>query len=327
MRAAFLQECTESLGELEAGLLVLQDGEADREQLNTIFRAVHSIKGGAGMFGLGELTRFAHVFETALDGLRAGRLEPTSGVLKVLLRAADILADLVTAAQNATPVDEVACAGVAAELTALEPVDQTAGAGDDDDGFTPVMADIDSMFEPVAATGSWRIDFVPRAALYESANEPLPFLQELQRFGDYRVELDADNLPPLDQLDPEEAYLGWTVLLDSPAGAEDIGEIFDFVEGVCELRIEQDVSAVISGLAEVADQPATAPDLPVIGVPASRSSADVVRPTKELANPTIRVDLERVDRLINLVSELVISEATLTERASQVGGPAGLAVL
>lgn len=327
MRAAFLQECTESLGELEAGLLVLRDGEADPEQLNTIFRAVHSIKGGAGMFGLGELTRFAHVFETALDGLRAGRLEPTTGVVKVLLRAADVLADLVTAAQNATPVDDAACAVVVAELTALEPADQAAGADDDDGGFTPVMADIDSMFEPVAATGSWRIDFVPHAALYESANEPLPFLQELQRLGDCRVELDADNLPPLDQLDPEEAYLGWTVRLDSPAGAEDIGEIFDFVEGVCDLRIERDASAAIGGFAEAGDQSATAPDLPAVGVPVARPSTDAVRPTREVANPTIRVDLERVDRLINLVSELVISEATLTERASLVGGPAGLAVL
>lgn len=327
MRAGFLQECTESLGELEAGLLVLQDGEADREQLNTIFRAVHSIKGGAGMFGLGELTRFAHVFETALDGLRAGRLEPTSGVVKVLLRAADVLADLVVAAQNATPVDDAACAAIAAELTALEPADQTAGGGDDNGGFTPVMVDIDSMFEPVAAGGSWRIDFVPHAALYESANEPLPFLRELQRLGDYRVELDTDNLPALDQLDPEEAYLGWTVRLDCPVGAEEIGEIFDFVEGACDLRIEQDMSEAAVGPPPAEDQPASTPDPPAVGVAVARPSAETIRPTRDVANPTIRVDLERVDRLINLVSELVISEATLTERASLVGGPAGLAVL
>jgi two-component system chemotaxis sensor kinase CheA len=325
MRAAFLQECTESLGELEAGLLALQDGEADREQLNTIFRAVHSIKGGAGMFGLGELTRFAHVFETALDGLRSGRLEPTSAVLKVMLRAADVLSDLVTAAQNATPVNDAACAGVSAELVALEPADQAGGAGDDDFGFTPVMADLDSMFEPVAATESWRIGFVPHAALYESANEPLPLLQELQRLGDYSVELDADSLPLLDQLDPEEAYLGWTVRLDCPAGSQDIGEIFDFVEGVCDLRIEQEASGAEGGFAEADDQPA--PDLPNVAAPVAKPSTDAVRPTKEVANPTIRVDLERVDRLINLVSELVISEATLTERATLVGGPAGLAVL
>ena len=317
MRAAFLQECTESLGELEAGLLVLRDGEADGEQLNTIFRAVHSIKGGAGMFGLGELTRFAHVFETTLDGLRTGRLEPTSAVVKVLLRAADVLADLVTAAQDATPVDDAACAAVAAELTALEPADRAGDAGDDG-GFTPVMVDIDSMFEPVAAGGSWRIDFVPHAALYESANEPLPFLRELQRLGDYRVELDAANLPALDQLDPGEAYLGWTVRLDAQAGAEEIGEIFDFVEGVCDLRIEQDMSGAVAGLPPAEGQPQPTPDPPA-GIPTARPPTDAARPTREVANPTIRVDLERVDRLINLVSELVISEATLTERASLVG--------
>lgn len=327
MRAGFLQECTESLGELEAGLLILQDGEADREQLNTIFRAVHSIKGGAGMFGLGELMRFAHVFETALDGLRGGRLEPTAAVIKVLLRAADVLADLVTAAQNATPVDDAACASAAAELTALEPAEPAGGPGDDAFGFAPVMIDLDSMFEPVAASESWRIGFVPHVALYESANEPLPFLQELQRLGDYRVELDADSLPLLDQLDPEEAYLGWTVRLDCPAGGPDIGEIFDFVDGVCDLQLEQETAVEASGPLDVEDHPSPAPDQPVASAPVARPPADAARPTKEAANPTIRVDLERVDRLINLVSELVISEATLTERASLVGGPSGLAVL
>ena len=95
IRQTFFQECEEQLAELEAGLLAMDDGDADSETVNAVFRAVHSIKGGAGAFSLESLVRFAHIFETALDHVRAGKLEASPEVMKVLLRAADVLADLV----------------------------------------------------------------------------------------------------------------------------------------------------------------------------------------------------------------------------------------
>jgi two-component system chemotaxis sensor kinase CheA len=316
MRVQFLQECAEHLSELEAGLLALQDGDHDPERLNTIFRAVHSIKGGAGIFGLGGLTRFAHVFETALDAFRTGRGDLTPASLKVLLRAADALSDLVTTAQEGGVEDETRFAAVMDALAALDPAD----AADDPDNlgfsFTPRPVDLDSMFDAPSGDGSWRIRFVPHAALYDSANEPLPLLRELRRLGDCRIELDAGGLPFLDQLDPRETYLAWTVVLDGPVELGAVRQVFDFVEGVCELAIEPRVA----DLAEC-EPPAPAADMaPAVAKP------EPARASTAAANPTLRVDLDRVDRLINLVSELVISEATLTERASAIGGPAGQAV-
>ncbi len=74
-RQTFFEECAEQLAELESGLLQIQRGQSDSDTVNAVFRAVHSIKGGAGAFKLNELVHFAHVFETALDELRSGRLD------------------------------------------------------------------------------------------------------------------------------------------------------------------------------------------------------------------------------------------------------------
>ena len=91
IKEIFFQECEEQLAELESGLLKLNDGDRDPETVNAVFRAVHSIKGGAGAFGLDDLVSFAHVFETTLDCVRSNKLEPTQEVLKVMLKSADVL--------------------------------------------------------------------------------------------------------------------------------------------------------------------------------------------------------------------------------------------
>src|ERR1700752_5466570 len=99
IKETFFQECEEQLAELETGLLAVQNGDTDPETVNAVFRAVHSIKGGAGAFKLDRLVRFAHKFETSLDLIRGGRLTPSGALLKTMLRSADVLADLVKAAR------------------------------------------------------------------------------------------------------------------------------------------------------------------------------------------------------------------------------------
>src|SRR6185369_1914561 len=94
IKATFFQECEEQLAELEIGLLAMEAGDSGSETVNAVFRAVHSVKGGAGAFGLEDLVRFAHVFETAMDGVRTGRLASSPDIVKPMLRAADVLADL-----------------------------------------------------------------------------------------------------------------------------------------------------------------------------------------------------------------------------------------
>lgn len=136
IKETFFQECEEQLAELESGLLAIEGGDCDPEIVNAVFRAVHSIKGGAGAFSLEDPVRFAHVFETALDHVRTGRLAATADVLKIMLRAADVLADLVRAARDGTAVDTARNLALAEELRGLDP-NGGADEGKDD------LADLD----------------------------------------------------------------------------------------------------------------------------------------------------------------------------------------
>lgn len=115
----FFQECEEQLQELERGLSALSDGESGKETINAVFRAVHSVKGGAASFGLENLVRFAHVFESSLDGLRSGRVAPTPEIVKTFLKAMDVLSDLVAEAQGGATVDTARIDESRAELQPL----------------------------------------------------------------------------------------------------------------------------------------------------------------------------------------------------------------
>src|SRR4051812_47628995 len=169
IKVTFFQECEELLADLEGGLLAMEEGAGDLETVNAVFRAVHSVKGGAGAFGLEDLVRFAHVFETTLDEMRAGRLAPAPAVVKAMLVAADVLADLVRAARDGGEVDPARSEAVAAELAAIAGV---AEAPADDDGmddfdFQPVQVDAPPAEPPPA---NWLVRFKPRPELYAKAN-------------------------------------------------------------------------------------------------------------------------------------------------------------
>lgn len=358
IRETFFQECEEQLGELETGLMRMEDGEAGAETVNAVFRAVHSIKGGAGAFSLEDLVRFAHVFETALDQMRAGSLVASPATIGILLRAADLLADLVRAVRAGGAADEARVQGLEAELQAL-----TGGAAADDDlvdfAFLPVPiaaeagTDEAAPGEDVPADGVrvWTIRLKPHPALYAKANETALLLRELGRLGALDVAVDADVLPDLATLDPEGAYLTWTATLRTTVDEAAIREVFDFVEGDCELDIvrrdapletpeplppmgaipsEDDILAMIRKArnepeAPAAPQPqrpipepsAPKPDGKFDGAKADAVKAEAARP--ETAGATIRVDLDRVDRLIDLVGELVINEAMLSQRVFEAG--------
>lgn len=363
IQATFFQECEEQMAELEAGLMALDAGEADPETVNAVFRAVHSVKGGAGAFGLDALVRFAHVFETTLDDVRSMRIEAGPPALKVMLRAADVLADLVRAARDGTVVDEGRNASLVEALAALRGPQAEAEPEDGMDGlsFQPLAV---SLLEEPSAARTWYISFTPQPTLYAQGNETALLLRELGRLGPISVSVDLSRLPALAVLDPEGAYLGWTVKLTADVTEAAVREVFEFVEDECLLTLSEvwdaalatpassdrgeiDILALmqaISGspLPTVASPGPVAPQ--PTGPPSSR--APMFKPvpnpkpvpalapetppvTNEAAQPrveamqaapaSIRVDLDRVDRLIDLVGELVINEAMLSQRVLEAG--------
>jgi two-component system chemotaxis sensor kinase CheA len=360
IKQTFFLECEEQLAELESGLLAMNESVADAETVNAAFRAVHSIKGGAGAFGFDDLVRFAHIFETILDQIRIGDLAPSPAIMKTVLRAADTLADLVSAARDDGRLDETAWIPILEECRALSDAsefhDGGAEGGIAAPYFQPVRVsfdDVDAPLAPARAQRLFTIRFKPKRELYANANEAVLLLRELGRLGQMTVGCDATALPLLSELDADGAYFAWTIELVTTRDEAEIREVFEFVEGDCELAIDcavtpapaqQDVAALIRkvqagmGAQSRSDsspsQPAPANPGAALKLVASAETPEERPPAKAPAaksqiapsSATIRVEFDRVDRLINLVGELVINQAMLSQRIVEAGFARGAAV-
>src|SRR3954470_18645092 len=105
-KATYFDECSELLTDLEEQFIAIEAGERDADRINAAFRAVHSIKGGAGAFGFSALVGFAHAYETLMDYVRDGRVEMSDDVVTLCIRANDLIADFVNAARTGEPLPE-----------------------------------------------------------------------------------------------------------------------------------------------------------------------------------------------------------------------------
>ena len=329
IRDTFFQECGEQLTALEEGLLTMQAGAADADTVNAVFRAVHSIKGGAGAFGLDDLVKFAHAFESALDDVRAGRITLHGADHDALLHAADLLADLVHAAKDNGAVELDRCAKVAKELAALGRSAPASAPSAADDGmgdleFQPLAAVFEEFTALASIESAWTVAFTPRREMYAKANDAALLLRELARLGTLSVTRITGELPTLAALDPEDAYLGWSVELRTEAGQDAIEEIFEFVEGDCHVCITsaETATAPVIATANAMALPEKIQNVPDPVTPDEDANAAAGRGGQALAAPaTIRVELDRVDRLIDLVGELVINQAMLSQRIIGAGLP------
>jgi two-component system chemotaxis sensor kinase CheA len=315
LKTTYFQECGELLDSVYVNLATLEDGQADHEPVHAIFRAVHSIKGGGGAFGFDRMVAFAHVLETLLDLLRDDKLVFDRDVAALLLRATDVLSDLVAAERTG----EAAPAGLETDLLAelTRTAEPAMNASAPPHGAPAAAAAPGPRAEAVAAAAStYRIRFQPHDSLFRNANEPLLLLRELRRLGTLKATADLGQLPALEAMDPEAAYIGWNLELLTDAPVAHIRDIFDFVSDHCDLDIAQaaaeptvTVSAAppSSVAADIAEPTAATAEKP--GAPAPRAQT-------QAAAQTVRVDVEKVDRLVNLVGELVINQAMLI----QLGG-------
>jgi two-component system, chemotaxis family, sensor kinase CheA len=337
IRQTFFQECEELLEALDDGLTQIgtetEDGEVDLETVNAVFRAVHSIKGGAAAFGLESLVRFAHQFETTLDEMRSGRLAPTETVLKIYLRAADHLADLVSSARDNVQMPPGSSSELIEKLTQLVSggasapvVDHAEPEEEVEYTFKPLAFSFDfGPTEPVEA--EYTIRFSATRTLFANGNDPVHLFRTLGQLGRVSVHIDTSALVPFDVLDWAESYFSWELTLHTTETHDAIAAVFEFVEGCCTLEIEEK-HPVKTPL----DLPSVQPDFPVEAPPpppvASKTTPAPPQASKEAApaksassgqKGTVRVDLDLVDRLINIVGELVINQAVLAQCVQDSG--------
>ena len=364
IQAIFFEECNEGLATAEEGLSAMADGDVSADVIAGVFRAVHSIKGGAGAFGHEALQSFSHRFENLLDEVRADRIEPTGEVCRTMLLAFDVLSDHVQAAQgHAERPDDAAMLAALEDILAGNGADATAqdtppppapatsetaadtGGEADEFGFMPVVVDIEDLdSDPLAlAEGGdpapegdpdpvgWSILFAPSRDAMANGGEPLLVLRELERMGGEVIDVDTAALPPLRDLDPEGAYFSWSIHAPETVARSEIEEAFEFVapdstieiaEGapsLSEAHEQPEPAPEAAGLPDAAPPaPATPPaeDLPVAAEPTARPVPQVAEAKAIEAPQNIRVDVSKLDMLLNLVGELVIRNSILSDRLS-----------
>ncbi|TCD16236.1 chemotaxis protein CheA [Oricola cellulosilytica] len=352
IKETFFAECADQMSDLETGLHEIQSSGPDLDTVNSIFRAVHSIKGGAGAFGYNSLVSFAHVFENALDIIRNDLSQVNEQRMDLLLRSVDVLSDIIDTSREGT--DAADFSGLAGELETAFGMSPGAEEEEEEDAladFAPVMIDLGAIDVADAPAGrTFKVGFTPHASLYLKGHDPVRFFRELADIGTVTAKCDAGDLPSLSELSPDESYLKWELEVVTERLQEEIEAVFEWAEGECVLSVEEmggpgddggdgvdlddflnllgdepqaEENAVVDiddfgqdnivqelGSADLAGEQAPAPE----GDDPKAEKREIKKPS-----PTIRVESDKVDRLINLMGELVINQAMLAERFGQAG--------
>ncbi len=351
-RGAFFEEAEEHLATMETTLVELSERPDDAEQLARIFRAAHSLKGAGGTFGFTDIARLTHGLEEMLDELREGRMQLTPALTDLLLRCADMLRLLLAAAMEDTaapPYDhliaEIAAARVApapeAQAPDAAPADAAPAAAPIEDA-TALDAGWVAPDLPVPPSNKREVQvtFVPDAGSLHQGMDPLLLLRDLGEIGEI-VENRADlsELPPLAELDPETCYTGWTLRLRTDRSDHEVRDVFAFVEDSSRLEIgavpsaEEAAPAAPAPIVSIVPAPPATPVVatpaPAVAAPKPAAEADErslaqASPAMLVKNPdaaraqaaktsTLRVATDKIDRLVDLVGEVIIAYAMVAQ--------------
>jgi two-component system, chemotaxis family, sensor kinase CheA len=327
-RQTFMQESAEHVEAMEAGLLALRTTPDDAETLNAIFRSAHSIKGGAGSFGLTNLVRFTHALENLLDRLRSLEIPATAEVISVLLQSVDVLRAMLDAgADGGMPDGARQLAEQIESLSAAQPVSDEETTGQN--ARPPKAAPEEPLDDRVVAgeLNFYRVEFRPHREMFSSGTNPIMLLRNLAALGTVSVcQLHAEELPPLEELDPGQCYLSWTIELASSCAEEELHEVFEFVEHLAEVTVQRVDQALQPEKGLALHRPSVQPrTLDVVPAAAPEKTQKVDRrkeeerrkaeerraakkPSAAAESSSIRVATDKVDRLIDLVGELVIAQ-------------------
>ncbi|WP_299262545.1 chemotaxis protein CheA [uncultured Psychrosphaera sp.] len=335
----FLEESYEGLEIMETGLLNLQSSEDD--SIHSIFRAAHSIKGGAGTFGFNQVTEFTHLVETLLDEMRDGRREILKSDIEILLQSVDCIRLLIDADHNKIVCEDESISKVESLLN------ESLNSSSTD--TQPQNENKSEKTQTATDAQSWLINFTPQPHLVQTGNDPLFLFNALADLADLEIVCNTSELPAFSDIEPKELYLSWQIkLTSSDATEDDIKEVFEWVEDECTLEITLLTNEAISDVQEdeavnndtqeqsiqvQSTQPeseqsskqelaeplsptaittdtnvlTTKPQSAIMGkdkAPAAKAKPDV---------GSIRVGVDKVDMLINLVGELVITQSMLSE--------------
>jgi two-component system chemotaxis sensor kinase CheA len=317
----FLQEAEDLLAQIEETAVDLNPQAASNDDINTLFRAFHTIKGSGAMFGFTAVADFTHHVETTLDLARDGRMAMSQQLLDLILAAKDHIKALLEAVATEAEIPVGEEQHIISALAALS----AASSGTSPAGKVEAR-ESDSPQNKPGKLQSWKIRFRPNADLMQSGMSPVPLLNELRRLGDCEITAHTDAIPTLDSIEAEACYLWWDIALTTASNLDAIKDVFIFVEEGSEINIEPSIgapssSAYNTAAANVNVEPVAAQQ--VRGANSDSGITPISSGAKKVAHSdaTVRVPAEKLDRLVNLVGELVMNQSRLTQAASRLDAP------
>lgn len=310
----FFEESHEGLDIMESALLNLDLASIESETINEIFRAAHSIKGGSGTFGFSEIADFTHVVETLLDLIRSDQFVMESEHVDLFLKSVDCLRTMIHQLEAGDDVDTEQSDALKAQF---EVYLNSKNNGSEDA----------SVEASPASTAGWNIYFAPDPDILKTGNDPLRMFRELDELGALTVKANLSKLPNFGEMEPESCYLSWDLRLEGDATEAQVLEVFEWVIDDAELKLSplvvepEDEDDSLKASPEIPDDVAedvkSAEPEKKSEQPVNVSSAPPAKkaPKKETKteSASIRVGTDKVDSLINMVGELVITQSMLGE--------------
>jgi two-component system chemotaxis sensor kinase CheA len=297
----FFEECAELLSGMEQILLTLEDGEPDGEQLNAIFRAAHSIKGGAGIFEFQDMTVVTHHLESLLDRLRNREIPFTPAMIDLFLEAGDVIAMQLAGHRDGSAVSEQAVELICGKLQRL--------VGEDGCAEPAEAAAAASCGDPAGERRRYQLCFRPDADIFRRGVRVEHLFRELEELGELTVSAELCGVEELSEFDPQNCSVCWNFTLLTSAGEPEIRDIFSFVAEEEQLQVVEMVEAAAPP-AGTAGGEETSGKAGAGEATAARRGAD--------ADSSIRVGVAKVDQLINQVGELVITQAMVAQTAADL---------
>lgn len=310
----FKTEVLEHLSSLEEVLLELEPHPEDAELVNTAFRSIHTIKGAGGMFGYHDLTAFTHHLETVLDQIRKGEIIFSSDLIGVFLDSGDFISGLLEST-------DFSDAQKSDSQVLLDRLHSLVGQNNNEK-----LIEIE---EPPAKSNAgsltcFNIKFTPHADSFKQGLDIFPILREIHSFGPCAVSTEANILNDFENFNPEESKLTWSVILVTSEPVTSIEDTFMFVDDDWTINIEEQLIDdlpfklkeslnLLSGNFSKNIQ-STAQKTPVSNIDLKDTSNTSTK--NNASDPTIRVPASRLDKLMNLVGELVIVQARLNQVAA-----------
>jgi two-component system chemotaxis sensor kinase CheA len=352
---AFLEEAFELLAELENALMVLEESPEDAELVARVFRALHTIKGNSSIFGYENVGAFTHQVESVYDLVRNGMLPVSKQLVDLTLAARDQIMAILKEGEAAA--DDPVRDRIVASLRELVAAEQVAPTPPPPPPAAPAPCapapGTEAPLPPSGGTRLFRIRFAPDPDLFAAGVNPLLLLRELSGLGDCRVTVRTDQVPPLEEMDPELCYLAWDILLSTTRDANAVREVFLFVQDRSRLSIQEiqgeeleeereerlgdllvergeigrgELEEMVSGRPRLGEELVAREMVPWGAVESALTEQQVLRDLREKrqsedAAASIRVPSRKLDELVNLVGELVTLQARLSQVASLRNDP------